>query len=228
MTPDETAAALRNVAVALANEVGRLDSPHASKWRDLGTVPGHVLNMIDDVRRLARGEAPYEVWPDVDPEGYETPNRRYLLVTEGYEDNDNGADDHPDAYESIEFNDERQMLAHIEKIETVAQEILALRASRHGVSDKVWKHIDPRYRHSSLGYELGDGPLVRTVYEAREIDVTQAIERAKAAGKSRADAGIAAAEAMLLAIDEEARTASEKRDRTEFERLKAKFGESTS
>lgn len=52
-------AELLAVAQALACRVGALDDPKAAKWE---VVPGDVLNMVDDIQRIARGAMPHNDW----------------------------------------------------------------------------------------------------------------------------------------------------------------------
>lgn len=53
---------LREVALALAAEVGNLDQPGKSWDTPGGVVPGRVLNMVDDIRRIANGGEAYNEW----------------------------------------------------------------------------------------------------------------------------------------------------------------------
>ncbi len=60
---------LFEVAHALSCRIGDLDNPHATKWE---VVPGDVLNMVDDIQRIARGAPPHNDWrADPDTTGHQ-------------------------------------------------------------------------------------------------------------------------------------------------------------
>ena len=52
--------ALLKVSMALADAVAELDRPQGMK--DWPVVPGRVLNMIDDIKRIERGVPPWNEW----------------------------------------------------------------------------------------------------------------------------------------------------------------------